>query len=101
MTNVSVSPLSAHRQQEWAVYFVHAPSVGRIKIGQTKFLARRVPELQAASPVPLVFLGWIPGGMKLERELHREFASALCHSEWFKTTEAVKAALTRFDVWIA
>lgn len=68
------------------IYFIRAEGVGHIKIGWTEGTeaVARLRDLQVGSPVPLTCLKTIPGGRELEQELHRRFAAAHVHGEWFR-----------------
>lgn len=65
------------------VYFVQA-ATGQIKIGHSGYALSRLECLQTGSPVRLRLLAVTPGSMVLEHELHRRFASARLHGEWFR-----------------
>ena len=75
------------------VYFVLAPSVFRLKIGTTtgKTLHGRMRDLAAFSPVPLVLLGVIRGGVSVERWCHFHCVDANDHHEWFRWDDRTKA----------
>jgi hypothetical protein len=69
------------------VYFIRAPINGLIKIGHTRNHPHvRLRELRANSPVPLKFLGCLPGdlGKGKEHELHVQFRHLRQHHEWFE-----------------
>jgi hypothetical protein len=72
------------------VYFIHAPEVGRIKIGYTdgQPLAR-LRDLNCGSPVALVGLGIVAGTYAGERELHERFAGLRRRLEWFEAAPAL------------
>ena len=72
------------------IYFIRAGSRGPIKIGFASDVAARMASLQTASPVPLVLIGAIPGGLKLEKQIHAEVAEARLTGEWFKPTVDVR-----------
>lgn len=65
------------------VYFICGVFPGPIKIGWAACVARRVSELQPGNPHPLTVLGTIPGGLKLEREIHKQFPHLRLYGEWF------------------
>jgi hypothetical protein len=64
------------------VYVLRAPD-GTSKIGIAGDPAQRLRELQTGSPVILRLVGTIPGGLALERLLHRRFAAHRLHGEFF------------------
>jgi hypothetical protein len=98
--NGTVAPASAFaplparkpRSIEWRVlnrtgwtYLLRGDD-GPVKIGKADHLPRRLREIQAMNPAPLTILGILPlldGGQDTERALHRRFAAARCHGEWF------------------
>lgn len=66
------------------VYFVRAEVTGLVKIGFTQGdPAARMADLQVGSPVRLTLLGAVPGDRSDEQALHRRFAHARSHGEWF------------------
>lgn len=71
------------RDEGRTVYFLHAPSANLVKIGSSNNVHDRVRSLSNSSPVPLVLLGTVPGGLKRELELHGHFAALRVHGEWF------------------
>lgn len=75
------------------IYFVQAVGVGNIKIGWTEGTdaAQRMRDMQVGSPVPLSLLRTIPGDRTLEQELHRRFAFAHVHGEWFRAVPELLA----------
>ena len=69
------------------VYFVEAIGLDRIKIGFARSSPRvRLNQLQEGSPLKLRPIGFIPGGRMLEADIHRQFADARTHGEWFNAT---------------
>ena len=70
------------------VYFIREGYFGRIKIGITdwKHRNRRLRQLQTGSPDKLYPLGYIIGGRKKEKWLHRKFKHAHVRGEWFRPT---------------
>lgn len=68
------------------VYFLHDPVSATIKIGSATNVRARVATIQACSPVGLTLLCDVPGGIDLERQLHRRFAAERLHGEWFRCT---------------
>lgn len=69
------------------VYFLHAPSVSRLKIGRSIDIERRLSELRLLSPVALHLIGAIPGGSTLEAVLHKRFTHIRLHGEWFDASD--------------
>jgi len=68
------------------IYFAQADVIGLIKIGYHggTDAADRLRELQTGCPSKLILLGTIPGGPETETDLHRRFAFAHAHGEWFR-----------------
>lgn len=67
------------------IYFIHAPTVGRIKIGfASGHPDRRFKICQTHSPCELVKLGAIVTDMLSEAHVHRQFASLRDQGEWFR-----------------
>jgi hypothetical protein len=64
------------------VYVIAAPD-GTSKIGIAGDPEKRLRELQTGSPVLLTLVGAMPGGLALERLLHRRWAAHRIHGEWF------------------
>ena len=57
----------------------------RIKIGISKNISKRLPQLQTGSPYKLKLMGWIESSddYLLERELHKKYSYCNTHLEWF------------------
>lgn len=91
-------PFEAKRDRLWAVYFIHAPEVSRIKIGCSRDVNARIIDLRIGSPCPLVPLGWVPGGKSVERMMHVDLEESRTHGEWFDTDPRVLSYLRRFGV---
>src|SRR5262245_15810189 len=68
------------------IYFAQADVSGQIKIGYHGGIDAndRLRELQTGCPTRLTLLGTIPGGPETEADLHRQFAFAHEHGEWFR-----------------
>jgi gamma-glutamyl:cysteine ligase YbdK (ATP-grasp superfamily) len=75
------------------VYFIRASS-GHIKIGIASNPKERLALLQIANPLPLELMGTVPGGVKLERELHSEFAAHRVSGEWFNPAPELLARIS-------
>lgn len=69
------------------VYFARAGSDGLVKIGFAVTVARRLKHLSAGCPTPLILLREAPGTRQTEAWLHRHFAEARRHGEWFEFRE--------------
>lgn len=66
------------------IYFLRG--YGQVKVGTTRAPEKRIAEIQVSSPVPLTPLLVVPGGVVLERQIHRRFHHLRRHGEWFKAT---------------
>lgn len=88
---------STERQPSTYTYFIqmdeHDESPGErlgpggpIKIGCAADPEARLLQLQTAVPHPLRLMGYVPGGVKLERELHKKYAHLHMRGEWFRAT---------------
>lgn len=85
------------------VYFIKPVGAnGPIKIGVSHHPKARLGQFCAWSPVPLELVLAIPGSMALERRIHRHFADAHSHREWFHATprllQFIHDLKTGFDV---
>lgn len=70
------------------VYFVYC--AGRIKIGITFSISKRLETIRAHSPHPVIALLLVPGGIKEEREFHARFAAERKHGEWFILSQKMR-----------
>jgi hypothetical protein len=68
------------------VYFV-CDALGRIKIGFSNNVQKRVKALQTANSMPLTLVGTMPGTFATEKALHARFANARIQGEWFQPTD--------------
>lgn len=83
----------AIRQAMAQVYFIEAVGLDLVKIGYAVDLEKRFTNLMTASPAALTLLGVLPGGAKLEMELHAKLADHRAHGEWFHKTPEVMAVV--------
>lgn len=63
-----------------------------VKIGFSDNLRQRVQSIISSVPVPVEFVGHMPGGMDLEAHLHERFAAHRFSGEWFVETDDMRAA---------
>ena len=69
------------------IYFIQGEITKRIKIGFTsRFIEKRIQNLQTGSPDKLNFIGGIPGNVEIEESLHQKFKNCRLHGEWFEPT---------------
>lgn len=66
-----------------AVYFVQAEWSKEIKIGFSTQVGSRISILRSVHFQNMTLLGWIPGGPRVEREMHAKFARWAVGGEWF------------------
>ena len=65
-----------------------------VKIGFSDSLRQRVRAIIAAVPVPVEFVGHMPGDRDVEKHLHARFAAYRFSGEWFKETEEMRAVFS-------
>jgi hypothetical protein len=65
------------------VYFARSRRHDEIKIGFSTQVANRLYNLGNSRFTTMDFLGWVPGGPKVEREMHAKFATTSLGREWF------------------
>lgn len=71
------------------MYLIACEAPLSVKIGFTRGDPRfRLRQLQTGCPSKLVLLGWFPGSVEEERELHIELSSHRLSGEWFAVDEA-------------
>jgi hypothetical protein len=66
------------------VYVIEAEGLNRIKIGRTRDLAKRLLKMQTDCPVRLKLIAHLEDDGTVEQLLHRRFAAAHVHGEWFE-----------------
>lgn len=66
------------------VYMIGSKIGTFVKIGVSGNPARRLRDLQTASPLELELLATVPGGQELEQVLHIWFAELRVRGEWFR-----------------
>jgi hypothetical protein len=76
-------------QTEGWVYFVRYLDL--IKIGVAQDPWKRFHAIKGSSPVPVEFIGAMPGGPPLERELHARWRHRRHHNEWFYASQEMTA----------
>ena len=73
------------------VYF--AKSGDFVKTGCSRFVEERVHNLQMNSATIHELIGSIPGGFRLEKQWHQQWAHLRSHREWFHATPELMAAI--------
>lgn len=72
-----------------SIYFIEGG--GFVKIGFTRDFSRRLPHIKTSSPFPITVLLVVPAHTSDEKRLHKRFANARLHGEWFKLTPEIQA----------
>lgn len=73
------------------LYFIESAVLNRIKIGHTGVTDKRLRELRTGSPDPdLRLLFVLAGAGEHETRVHRAWASAWSHGEWFHGTPELR-----------
>ena len=65
------------------VYFAQAERNGEVKIGFSTNVTNRLYMLGNQRWTTMKLLGWVPGGPKVEREMHAKFGEFALGHEWF------------------
>ncbi|MGK2908768.1 MAG: GIY-YIG nuclease family protein [Sphingobium sp.] len=73
------------------IYFIQHGSCGPIKVGTSSNPGKRIGEIAANCPDPLVVLGIIAGDQPLEQRIHRHLLGHCHRGEWFKPSEFVRS----------
>lgn len=76
-----------------SVYFFAAP--GRIKIGISKNVRRRLTETRKKVGYATDLIGSVPGNFAFEKHLHKKLAQHRLDGEWFRDCEAVRSVVDR------
>jgi len=71
------------------VYFLLSED-GKVKIGTSAHLEKRMEALQTASSTKLTLALTIPGGAELEAELHQFFKAYKLNGEWFCFSDEIR-----------
>ncbi len=73
------------------IYFVLNPFTKLVKIGYTSgYPGGRIRSLQASVGMPLEYLAGLPGEIKDEQRLHRQFSDLRQIGEWFRLEEPLR-----------
>lgn len=75
------------------IYFVRAGENGRVKIGRTGHVPRRLAKMQTDSGEKLNLLGVIVGSAAVERDLHDKLSEFRAQGEWFDAAPELLAAI--------
>jgi len=66
------------------VYFAQAERTGEVKIGFSTNVSDRLYMLRWQRHTNMTLLGWVPGGPRVEREMHARFDDLSLGGEWFE-----------------
>lgn len=83
-------PKRAERPND-QVYFAFC--AGKVKIGVSNNVTRRLHGFRTASAQPVELLAVLPGSTELETRLHSQFSAAHSHGEWFSLNDDLRAYL--------
>jgi hypothetical protein len=61
-----------------------------VKIGFSDHLRKRLSQIVSSSPVPVEFVGHMPGDRELEAHIHSRFQSQHFSGEWFVENEQMR-----------
>jgi hypothetical protein len=76
------------------IYLIACEHPLSVKIGfTTKHPRARLKQLQTGNPNKLKLIGWFPGSLQTERDIHDSMAEFRLHGEWFKLVPEANAAL--------
>lgn len=76
------------------IYLIACEQPLSVKIGfTTKHPRARLKQLQTGNPNKLKLIGWFPGSLQAEREIHESMAEFRLQGEWFKLVPEASAAL--------
>lgn len=96
MLGLPVAPIRRGRATgPSVVYFMSAIGSDVVKIGHSTSLRSRFDSLKNAGGVQIRLLAIMPGGPEQERVLHKRYAAARTHGEWFRLTPALQSAITK------
>lgn len=75
------------------VYFIYC--AGRIKIGYSSDVERRLSGIATGSPFRPIVLLTFEGSIEAEREVHAKFAEDRMHLEWFRLSDPLRRYLVK------
>ena len=78
-------------QYDGYIYFIQSVNGGNIKIGYSNNPQKRLATFQTAQADRLVILGLMPGDIRYEKQLHRQFAKYRIRGdgEWFQPSSDI------------
>lgn len=81
------------------VYAIECNS--RIKIGYSEYPEKRVNKVASDAPFPCVLLGYWPGTVADELDVHSKFQAIRVHGEWFAATTDLLAFIQQRAIPVA
>jgi len=89
------------RRSSMFVYAIVASDVGRVKIGVTESIAKRLRSLRGHGPVDLYLHAFVKirshkEALATEKRLHKELGEWRTHGEWFIFNDVTAEHLRRF-----
>lgn len=99
-TTLSVENAVVRREKPASVYFIQCNGPdGPIKIGQAKFIDKRLSELQIGCPYELALIGhaMVDDASLVEGRLHDAFREHRIRGEWFHCHERILDVAREFD----
>ena len=85
--------LPKSKKEVECVYFVLETVQKVVKIGYTANIDARFSGLRTANVNPLKILAVVPGGQKLEHQLHKRLSHLRVRGEWFKDCAELRKVL--------
>lgn len=82
-------------RRERHVYFLECELSGRVKIGITDNVARRIRDIQSMSPTTLRLIGSIVGTGGTEAAWHQRWGKMRLHGEWFRLSPTLRLAIKK------
>lgn len=73
-------------------YLMQAGCYLKIGLSTESTVKSRLKALQGANPVEIILLAVKQGGIKEERDMHKQFSSLRVRGEWFKDHPSIRAA---------
>lgn len=78
-------------RHEMEIYFIETIGVPCVKIGVTRGNSEhRLTLIATGCPLDIRVLGTMPGGFRLEKDIHRQFNHLRIRGEWFHLTRELR-----------
>lgn len=82
--------LPSAEQHGGRIYLIRSGDSDVVKIGFAFDVEKRLRELQTGSPEKLSIVATVPGDIKTEQMLHKNYASSHIRGEWFHETPEIR-----------